>query len=202
MAQLILKDLVSGQPLRWREMHPSERYAYFRAQGEQIMYEGLCMAGFSLHRDEGSDGQPEGIWSPYGPELTDAEQKAGIKREGYLIRPLSPKNMDHFRKLATKKIWRRNQQEDELDQERYNEALYDYLVVDWQGVYLDEAKTAEAPCTLEHKLLLASMSLDRANFIILQASLYANDDEARKTAQRDNFRQARAVPAGSTESQL
>ncbi len=154
------------------------------------------MAGFSLHRDEGTDGRPEGIWSPYGPELTDLEQKAGIVREGYKIRPLAPKNMDHFRKMATKKVWRRNQQEDELNQEQYNELLYDYLIEDWEGVYLDELKTVLAPCTLENKLLLAGMSLDRANFIVLQGSLYANDDDARKAAQRESFRRTGSLSTG------
>jgi hypothetical protein len=167
------------------------------------------MAGFSLHRDEGTDGRPEGIWTPYGSELTEEEHQinviraatgqALIKREGFKIRPLATKNMDHFRKMATKKVWRRNQQEDELNQEQYNELLYDYLIEDWEGEYLDEEKTQPAPCTLENKLLLASLGLDRPNFIVLQGSLYANDDEARKAAQRDNFRQLMPVQIGSQE---
>jgi hypothetical protein len=157
------------------------------------------MAGFSLHRDEGTDGRPEGIWTPYGPELTEIEQKAGVVREAYKIRPLAPKHMDHFRKLATKKVWRRNQQEDEINQEQYNEALYDHLIELWEGVYLDEAKTQPAPCTLENKLLMAGLSLDRANFIVLQGSLYSNDDDARKAAQRDNFRKPVPVSAGPQE---
>jgi hypothetical protein len=157
------------------------------------------MAGFSLHRDEGADGRPEGIWSPYGPELTEQEQRAGVVRESFKLRPLTPKMMDHFRKMATKRVWRRNQQEDELNQEQYNECLYDAIILDWEGVYTDEEKTQPAPCTLENKMLLASLSLDRANFIVLQASLFANDDDARKAAQRDNFRQPVPVQIGSQE---
>jgi hypothetical protein len=154
------------------------------------------MAGFSLHRDEGADGRPEGIWSPYGPELTDVERQAGVVQEAYKIRPLRPKMMDHFRKMATKTVWKRNQREEEVDQERYQEALYDHLIQDWEGVYLDEEKIQPAPCTLENKLLLAGMSLDRANFVVLQGSLFANDDTAREEAQRNNFRRARASQIG------
>ena len=154
------------------------------------------MAGFSLHRDdEGSDGIPEGIWSPYGPELTEIEQQKKIVREGYKVRPLRPRNMDHFRKMATHRIWDRNQRVEEVNQEQYNSFLYDFLIEDWEGVYLDEEKTQPAPCTLENKLLLAGLSLDRANFIVLQGSLYANDDEAREAAQRESFRRQNPLPA-------
>jgi hypothetical protein len=160
------------------------------------------MAGFSLHRDEGADGRPEGIWTPYGPELTE-EEKAKLKlREAYKIRPLRPKDMDHFRKLATKPKWRNNQRVEEPDPDQQNELLYDFLIEDWEGLYEDDEHTQPAPCTLENKLILANKSLDRANFVVLQASLYANDDEARKAAQRNNFRQIVPVSHGSSESRL
>jgi hypothetical protein len=160
------------------------------------------MAGFSLHRDEGPDGRPEGIWSPYGPDPTEVEVAKGIKREGFKVRPLAPKNMQHFRKISTKKKWRNNQQIEESDDEQYNELLYDYLIEDWEGVYLDEEKTQPAPCTLENKLLMAGLSLDRANFIVLQGSLYANDDEARQEAQRASFRRSSALSTGLQRAEV
>lgn len=160
------------------------------------------MPGFSLQRDEGSDGRPEGIWTPYGPEIAEADEKAGKVRESYKLRPLRPKDMDHFRKLATKKKWRNNQQVEDTDTDQYNELLYDFIIEDWEGLYEDDAHTQPAACSLENKLILADKSLDRANFVVLQASLYANDDDARKAAQRQNFRQASRISTELARSQL
>jgi hypothetical protein len=172
------------------------------------------MAGFSLQPEERKDGRPEGIWTPYGPELTAeeeqinvrraAEGKALIKREAYKIRPLRQKDMAHFRKVATdtKPRWRNNQRVEEPDPDQYNELLYDFLIEDWEGLYEDDEHMLPASCTLENKIILSEKGLDRPNFIVLQASLYANDDEARKTAQRDNFRQAVPVQGRSQESGL
>jgi hypothetical protein len=159
------------------------------------------MAGFSLQQDEQEDQRPEGIWTPYGPELTDAEQEenikraaageALIKREAFKIRPLRPKNMDHFRKMAVpKNKWVNNQRVTDPDPDQYNALLYDYVIEDWEGIYEDDGHKIPAPCTLDYKLILAGKTLERANFVILQGSLYANDDEARKAAQRESFRRS------------
>ena len=161
------------------------------------------MPGFSLQRDERSDDRPDGIWTPYGPALTDAEEASGKIREAYKIRPLRPKNMDHFRKMATpKNKWSsQNQRVTDPDPAQYNELLYDFLIEDWEGLYEDDDHTIPAPCTLEAKLVLAEKSLERVNFIVLQASLYANDDDARQDAQRQSFRRPLAAPTrlSSTE---
>jgi hypothetical protein len=161
------------------------------------------MAGFSLQEEERVDGRPEGIWTPYGPELTAEDERAGIMREAYKIRPLRPKDMDHFKKMATpKNKWSQNQRVTDPDPDQYNALLYDFLIEDWEGLYEDDAHTRPAPCTLDYKLKLAEKSLERANFVVLQASLYANDDEVRKNAQRENFRAARAASAGSSTTGL
>jgi hypothetical protein len=154
------------------------------------------MPGFSLQRTERPDGRPEGIWTPYGPELTEAEEQAGQVREAYKIRPLHPSDMDHFREVAIPpNKWRQNQKVTEPDPKRYNELLYDFLIEDWQGLYQDDAHTIPAECSLENKLMLAGKSLERANFIVLQGSLYANDDDARQEAQRQSFRRTGQVSA-------
>jgi hypothetical protein len=161
------------------------------------------MAGFSLQDEERIDGRPEGIWTPYGDDVTAEEQAQGKLREAFKIRPLHQKDMDHFRKLAIpKNKWVNNQRVTDPDPDQYNELLYDFLIEDWEGIYEDNAHTRPAPCTLEWKLKLAGKGLDRPNFIVLQASRYANDDEARKAAQRDNFRARHPAPVGSSESGL
>lgn len=160
------------------------------------------MPGFSLQRDERPDGRPEGIWTPYGPALTEIEEADGKVREAYKIRPLRPKDMDHFKKMATpKNKWVQNQRVTDPDPDQYNELLYDFLIEDWEGLYQDDDHKIPAPCTLEAKLILAEKSLERVNFIVLQASLYANDDDARQEAQRKSFRRADQAPArlSSTE---
>lgn len=158
------------------------------------------MPGFTLRKEEGEF--PEGIWTPYGPELTEAQEQAGAVREAYKIRPLSLSKIDHFRTMASKKKWRQGQQVEEVDEKRRLELLWDYLIDGWEGVYLDEAKTQPAPCTLENKLLLSLNSLDRNNFIVTQGSLYANDDEAREEAEKVRFRGADQTSARSSEAQL
>jgi hypothetical protein len=102
--------------------------------------------------------------------------------------------------MAMERRWENHQRVEAPNPERRNELLYDYAIEDWEGVYLDDAKTQPAPCTLEYKMILAGKSLDRDNFIILQGSLYANDDAAREKAQRDNFRQADPISARSSET--
>jgi hypothetical protein len=142
------------------------------------------MAGFTLKKQTAEPG----IWTPYGPEPTAEERARGIVQEAYQIRPLRPSHLDHFRKMATKKVWRRGQQEEEIDQERYNALMADHLIEAWQGVYEDDAKRQGAACNLEMKVALMAASLERANMIVQQARLYADDDEAKEAAQRANFR--------------
>jgi hypothetical protein len=154
------------------------------------------MAGFSLRTDVSEEEQRAGIWTAYGAEPTDEERRRGIKQEAFKIRPLTPKDFNHFDKMAMERRWENHQRVEAPNQERRNELLYDYAIEDWEGIYLDDAKTQPAPCTLQYKMLLAGKSLDRDNFIIMQGSLYANDDAAREKAQRDNFRQADSLPIG------
>jgi hypothetical protein len=160
------------------------------------------MAGFTLRPDDDASQYSEGIWSPYGPEPTEAERTLGIKQESFKIRMLTPKMIEHFDKVSTVKKWRNHQQVEEPDRDRKNELMYDYLIEDWEGIYSDEAKRQPAPCTLENKLILAGNSLDRANFIFVQGSLYANDDEARKAAQRESFRQPSQVSIGLSRAEV
>jgi hypothetical protein len=171
------------------------------------------MAGFSLQDEERIDGRPEGIWTPYGPELTAEEEQINVrraaegkpllKREAFKIRPLYQKDMDHFRKMAVpKNKWVNNQRVTDPDPDEQNKYLYDYLTEDWEGIYEDDAHEIPAECTLDNKLKLASKGLDRPNFIVTQASRYANDDEERKAAQRDNFRARHSAPVGPSESGL
>ena len=154
------------------------------------------MAGFSLRKSD----DDTGIWTPFGPEPTAEEQARGIVQEAYQIRPLGPQNMAHCRQLATRRVMRNgvlvDDQESEEYRKRYEMALADYLVVAWQGVYLDDAKTEAAECNLEHKYALYQQSLERQNFWISQARLYADDDTARKEAERQSFRPARTALAG------
>ena len=160
------------------------------------------MAGFTLRPEERRDEYAEGIWTPYGPEPTDDERRRGIKQECYKIRMLTPKIIEKCDAEATKPVWRNHQRVEEINKDLKSQLLYDYLIEDWEGIYLDDDKTIEAECQLANKLIIANTSLDRANFIFMQGSLYANDDAARKTAQRDNFRPAHPIPLGSSEPRL
>jgi hypothetical protein len=197
MAELILRT-AEGHELVRCPMDPDERYAKCQVLHRRWArawigrtQQGEDMAGFSLQQDEQEDQRPEGIWTPYGPDVTEEEKAEGKKREAFKLRPLRPKNMDHFRKMAVpKNKWVNNQRVTDPDPDQYNALLYDYLIEDWEGIYEDDAHKIPAPCTLDYKLILAGKSLERANFVILQGSLYANDDEARKAAQRESFRRS------------
>jgi hypothetical protein len=159
------------------------------------------MPGFTL-RPSHSPQPEEGTWTPYGPEPTEAERARGLVQECYKIRLLTPKKMTHWRTVAVEKKWENNQLVEKQNDARYTELMYDELIEDWQGVYLDEEKTQPAPCTLEYKVALMTDSLDRQNFIILQGSLYANNDDARRDAQRANFRPAHPVESGLPRADL
>ena len=161
------------------------------------------MAGFTL-RDDDEKEMAEGIWTPYGPEPTEEERARNIKQERFKIRPLTQTIIDHFDTIAVNKVWDKqtHQHVDEPDKDRKNELLYDYMIEDWQGVYLDKRKTQQAPCTLENKLKLAGMGLDRPNFIFTQAGLYANDDAAREAAEEANFRRNPPTRIGPSETGL
>lgn len=141
--------------------------------------------GFSLPKGQGDE---EGIWTPYGDS------------EAYKIRPLRPTHMDHWRKVANKRKWHNGQMTDELNQTRYNELVADHVIEAWEGVFEDEAQQVPAECTLENKVALMGASLERSNFLISQARLYADDDEARKQAQRQSFRRSHQAPAGLPEA--
>lgn len=158
------------------------------------------MPGFTLKPEDGNF--PEGIWTPYGRDLTPEEEAAGTRREAYKIRALSQAKWDHFTTMATKKRWRNGQQVEEIDQDRRAQLLWDYLIEDWEAVYIDDAQTIPAPCTLENKVLLAANSLDRQNFIFSQGRLYADDDDARRAAQEAAFRQTHPAQAGFSEPGL
>lgn len=160
------------------------------------------MPGFTLRPEEGEF--PEGIWTPYGPELTEAQEREGKVREAFKIRPLSLSKIDHFRTMAMPKkpTWVNGQPVREPDEKKRLEFLWDYLIEDWEGIYLDDAKTQPAPCTLEYKLMLSLNSLDRNNFIVTQGSLYANDDEARQEAEQARFRGAHSAQIRSSQTGL
>jgi hypothetical protein len=209
--------LLSGEVTRVAHLDTIEVICEYCGCVHRIWARGLAaqtmrgedMAGFSLQDEERIDGRPGGIWTPYGPELTAEEEainvrraregKALLKREAFKIRPLYQTDMDHFRKMAVpKNKWVNNQRVTDPDPDEQNKYLYDYLVEDWEGIYADDEHEIPAECTLDNKLKLAGKGLDRPNFIVTQASRYANDDEARKAAQRDNFRQAHPVAAGSS----
>lgn len=159
------------------------------------------MAGFTLRPDAAPEDNA-GIWSPYGPEPTTAEAAQGIVQERYKIRLLTPARMQTHRKAAMQKVWQRHQQVEDVNEEEYNERLWDDLIEGWEGVYLDPEKRQPAPCERPYKIMLMRQSLDRQNFVILQASLYANDDAARLEAQRRNFRPEDRVPAAQAPVEL
>jgi hypothetical protein len=134
--------------------------------------------------------QAQGIWTPI---TIDGDE------EWYLVRPLRPKDLEHLRKMATKKRWQNGQQVEEVDQERYNALLADFLVIDWQYAIFErdaQGNKVWLPCGLEEKIYLLATSLERSNILITQARLYADNDEARRAAEQDAFRRLHPAPSG------
>jgi hypothetical protein len=86
----------------------------------------------------------------------------------------------------------------ELNRPAYYKALYDYLIDEWI-IFQDDEGTEELPCTPENKYGLWRTSSERADAIFDEARRLANDDAARRDAERQTFRRAHSAEAGSQE---
>jgi hypothetical protein len=86
----------------------------------------------------------------------------------------------------------------ELNRPAYYKALMDYLIADWE-LYEDEAGTTPVPCTIDHKFGLWRDSSERTDAIFEEARRLANNDAARREAERASFRPVGHAPAGSAQ---
>jgi len=85
-----------------------------------------------------------------------------------------------------------------LNRESFYKALYDRILLDWEGIWQDADKTIPLPCTADAKYALYCASSQRADFIWEEAQRLANSDQARQEAERKNFRRVRGDTVGTT----
>lgn len=144
--------------------------------------------GFTLnpHASNGNGHEPDAYWVQ-NPDEPD---------EYYKITPLQ--NDVHQRLLEKHTRPGRNGQP-KVNRETFFKAMYDKILIDWEGIYEDEDKTIPLPCTTETKYALYCVSKERADFIWEEALRLANNDQARKEAERKSFRPVRGTEAESTD---
>lgn len=87
---------------------------------------------------------------------------------GVLLRPLTVGEANKINKLCSKKekkFTKKNvYQWSDINEEQYNKLVYDYCIVDWKNVVIEDGKEIE--CNQENKMLLMNNSMDFVNFIL------------------------------------
>jgi len=71
---------------------------------------------------------------------------------------------------------------DDLNEDRLNELLWDYQIVNW---HIEDPDGNEIPCTLENKLLLMSNSTEFAEWIIERLNQLVSDEKKNKKKQKE-----------------
>ena len=117
--------------------------------------------------------EAEGIWVEYDKDVS------------FKIRGTSPKIVQKIRSGNVKKKWRNNQRVEDINDDKYETDLWDYLIEDWKGIYLGEG---EAKPTRENKKKLAELSTEHANFVLEYASDISNFvDQDQEDKERKNL---------------
>lgn len=140
--------------------------------------------------------QREGVWTCINIDGDD---------EWFKVPAMRPKDLEHIDTMATEKVWRRGVQVEEINKERRNELLADFLIQDWRFVMYEkdaEGNKVWLPPTLENKVELIGGSLERANILITQARLYADNEAARRAAEQEAFQRLGEAPARQPVAQV
>lgn len=133
-----------------------------------------------------------GVWTPH-PELAKGTYQDGD--EWYRIRPLSPEISEHIERQSQRPVVNPKTRAVEMERNDaiWKELIWDHLVEDWM------LKTTDGdvfPCTLDNKVYLSKHYGQKTNWIVDMAVTYANDDLARKNAEKEAFRGLGSASAG------
>ena len=114
--------------------------------------------------------QEEGIWIVFDEDVS------------FKIRPGSPKTM----RMAARKAKKAVGTDDDVNKfvDIQDRELWDWILEDWKGVYINEE--TEAECTIENKLKLIEFSHDHSNFILKQSLNLSNFLAIKKEKEEKN----------------
>lgn len=107
----------------------------------------------------------EGVWVDYDEDLS------------FNIRYLSPKAARKLKKPLVKTKWRGGEKVEDFNEDAYNDALIDYMVIDWEGVEIDGKK---AECNLANKKKLTELFSEISVFILEAAKDYSEFTEQKE----------------------
>jgi len=113
----------------------------------------------------------EGVWIKYDDDVS------------FKIRYLSPKAGRKLRKPLVKTKWRASEKVEEVNEQLFDDALIDYMVIDWKGIEFGGKK---AECTLENKKKLTELFSDVAVFILESAKDHASFIEQKEATALKN----------------
>lgn len=97
----------------------------------------------------------EGVWVEYDEEVS------------FKIRYLSPETTRKIRKSFLKSKYRRHEKVEEIDEDGFNDALINHMIIDWKGIEFDGKP---AKCDIINKKMLVDLYGDVGIFVIEHSS--------------------------------
>ncbi|HNU70852.1 MAG TPA: hypothetical protein PKL48_03965 [Thermodesulfobacteriota bacterium] len=80
----------------------------------------------------------------------------------FCLRPLAPKKLRELRKLATVRKWKRHQMMEDVDDDKLEELLNDWMIENWRGL---TKNGQEFPCTTENRKYVMDYCPEISTFI-------------------------------------
>ncbi|MHA1302717.1 MAG: hypothetical protein ACTSPI_03335 [Candidatus Heimdallarchaeaceae archaeon] len=115
----------------------------------------------------------------------------------YLV-PISPKVFDDITRKCTSYKWKHGQKVEKLNEDLRNELLWDEMISDWKGIYV-EGTNEEWPCTKDNKILLMLNDMEFSSFV-QSACLNINDYKIEK--EEEDFENLEPSPSSCVEEEV
>ena len=134
-----------------------------------------------------------GVWFDLNPDDPSAGR--------ICLRPANAEFLERAQKLAVRKRveWKKGfgrTEWEESDNDKYRELLWDYCIVDWEGI--EDENGNPIPCTTEHKLLLLTHSVTLLNIVRKCLDVLNEQEEQRLESLEKNLS---STSGGSEKSQ-
>jgi len=114
----------------------------------------------------------EGVWCEY-------EKGAKFK-----IRPITPRKYRELRNKCTVRKWKKGQLVEEVDEDKLNDLVNDWVVADWDGIV--DVSGQPISCTKENKRVLLDNFTDIAGFVSEMALKVAEQTEEAEREEEKN----------------